>query len=85
MYRVRLCWSDHVRSLKQEETTATEWVDANDEGTLALRLLCKEGNTRFGEGSHWIELTSQPKPATGTSQPRRQLNTHSRHVHRQVP
>ena len=44
MYRVRLCWSDHVLSLKQEDTTATEWFDADDEGTVAVRILCREGN-----------------------------------------
>jgi hypothetical protein len=67
MSRLRLCWNEKVRLLTREEASSTNWFDVDEEGTETLRLMCKEGNARFGEGSHWIELTDSPSIRLVTS------------------
>lgn len=81
MYRLRLCWNETVRMMKRVPSTSTDWVDADGEGALALRLLCKDGNDQFGQGSHWIEIThSAERPTQG-----RKLSPHSPVGHPRLP
>ena len=60
MFRMRLCWENHVRLMKRETHSCTTWVIVDKEKADNLRFLCKAGNDRFGEGSHWIELADIP-------------------------
>lgn len=66
MYRVRLCWNETVRMMKRVPSTSTDWFDADDERSLALKRLHKEGNDLYGQGSHWIEIIhSEQQPIAG--------------------